>query len=68
MKYEFKNGSSIETIDNISDTIRGKNHWDLSKWAKQHLSDNPHLTEQDIYDHLYGRFGDKKGDNKNELN
>lgn len=33
---------------------------DLSKWMKQYLVDNPHITEQDVYDHLYGRFDNKR--------
>lgn len=41
---------------------------DLAKWMKQYLADNPHMTEQDVYDRLYGRFGSKKGDTKNESN
>lgn len=30
MKYEFSNGSSIETIENAVGVVRGKNHWNVT--------------------------------------
>lgn len=33
---------------------------DFSKWLERYLADNPHMTEQDVYDKMYGKLGNNQ--------